>query len=502
MKKLLLLTVLVLIAACTFAVTVGAQVCRDGEHQGEWEVRYGNDVLTEAHSMEICKSCGFVLSEEDLAPIIEDKGFSYFNGSVVQGYYVDKQNIEKYISRTGKSIEYGIVAASREAVGTKPLGENGEAVSSNVITVDIGSMGSEHFDIKVISIPEGKADLKIILCAYIIIDGKVIYVDNGAADTAVAGVSYNEIVEFFESGKEPLGLHEYRALTVEEMDILTGHYWFSNNSVYSVRLNSGNNFQRYAAPRMFSRDELPAGSYIVIEEGWNARPEIWKVKEDGTVAKNSSRPYEAVGAGVYTITELFKDTVNADGSITESDYKYISFNISDTTSSDLRPMTAEGITDAFKIYVPCGTKVAKTEVEQAEKVSVAGMQLLQWDETSLFSNAYWNCTSSTSLSKGTTGTGSDYYATKMFTKEELPVGSVIEISGDFVCRFEYWINSAKVSTRGALYDGYRIVITEDFWDSESERAFNISHISKEGSLSEADRELIEDSVRIYIPVVK
>ena len=499
-RKLFLLTFFVLTFVFIFTVSASAQCT----HSDNWEIKTGEDgILGDWEAINICSSCGLVLADEFNAPVVTSLGYSCYGESFVQGFHVDVEALESYEAYTGQPLELGVVAGASSLVGYSPVGVDGVATHEKAVVYSFTDKNAEFIDIKIINVPNESGDKKIVACAYIISDGVVYYCDNETVDTKVCGISLDEAIDLAENGTAPVGLYEYRQLTLEEMDIRTGHYWFSNNSVYSVRLTSGNNFQRYAAPRMFSRDELPAGSYVVIENGWCARPEIWKVKEDGTVAKNGSRPYgSALDAGVYSITELFKDTVNADGSITESDYKYISFNISDTGSSDLRPMTAEGISYAFQIFVPYDAKVEKVEIEKAESVSVAGMQLLEWNEENLIANAYWNCTSSTTIAKSATGTGSDYYATKKFTKEELPVGSVIEINGDFVCRFEYWVNGAKVGTRGALYDGYRIVITEDFWDTESERAFNISHISKEGSLSAADRELIENSIKIYVPVTQ
>ena len=64
---------------------------------------------------------------------------------------------------------------------------------------------------------------------------------------------------------------------------------------------------------------------------------------------------------------------------------------------------------------------------------------------------------------------------------------------------EYWVNSAKVGSRASVTDTYRIVITEDFWDTESERAFNVSTITKE-ALTADDYETVANAFRIYLPV--
>ena len=494
MKKLVLFLSLIMLLACAFCIMVSAEEC---VHTDNWEIKTGETgVFAEWEALNICPSCNLVLKDEWNEPLLESLGYAYFDGSFVQGFHVNFEAVEKYEAYTGQDFEYGIVAGVNSVVGNEPVNTDGKGTHEKAVTYNLRSNGTEHFDIKVVNIPDDKCDEKIIACAYTVAGGKVVYSDNGLVDTRVCGASLNEVINLLENGIAPAGLYEYRQLTVEEMDILLGHYWLSSGATYNTRLGSGNNFQRYAAPRMFSRSEVPSGSYVVIGEGWCARPEIWKIDNNsGAVLKNNPRPYDkAIAAGTYTIEELFKDTKGADGTVTQSEYKYISFNLSDTTNSDLRQMTADGVAEALQIYVPYTTTVAKNEVAKADNISVAGKTLMAWGEDGLTYGAYWNCTTGT-----TRGTGKpQFYATKQFTKETLPVGSVIEINSGWKARFEYWVNSAKVGTRGYVTDSYRIVVTEDFWDTESERAFNISMLV-EKSLSKDDRDMVASAFRIYLP---
>ena len=74
------------------------------------------------------------------------------------------------------------------------------------------------------------------------------------------------------------------------------------------------------------------------------------------------------------------------------------------------------------------------------------------------------------------GTGSwnrGFMATKKFTREDLPVGSIIEIAVGWQYRPEGW---SFVESRQDNVTTIRIVIDENWWGSYTERGFNISQI--------------------------
>ncbi len=488
-KHLVLLVSLMLIAVCAFALSINAQssVCAEGEHAGEWRMDFdGSGVLSKVRSMEICTKCNLVLTDENMAPLIEDKGFSYFSGSVVQGYCIDADVLEAYEARTGKSIGYGVVAA----VGNQsPLGTNAEPVNKNVICVNLKDLGSEHFEIKINSIPAEKADLKIVLCAYLVIDGEVIYVDNGYADNNVAGVTYNEVVDLLENGIAPEGLNEYRELTLDELGLMCQAYY---NSVQFNEVKKGNSTSiDYFATKLFTRSELPSGSYVVVSEGWTIRPELYKA----TMSKNSSRP-DTQTAGSEPLTVYVDDCWALN-----SEFAYLGFNISSSNAhGGVGGYNNEGIAEIFKIYVPAGTYVSKVEneVDESGNISVEGKKLLNDTEMGLVANKYWNSTNS---EKPLTGNDKSYfYITKQFTEEELPVGTVIEIEVGWQYRPEYWVDGAKnpAAARPASVTKYRVEITEDFWDTETERAFNISKMARI-ALDESSWDEVVASFKIYVP---
>ena len=178
------------------------------------------------------------------------------------------------------------------------------------------------------------------------------------------------------------------------------------------------------------------------------------------------------------------------------EYKYMAFNISDANGGNVLSMSPEGIAEVLQIYVPSATKVATNTYEKTNDVSVEGLKLLEWDTTTLLKHKYHN---NTSLGPTSTSTNNAFYTTVAFTKDTLPVGSVIEINADWLYRAEYWVNSAKVSTRGGMVSTYRIVVTEEYWNGISERAFNISRTTNE-SLSSYTWDEVASAIKIYVPV--
>lgn len=118
----------------------------------------------------------------------------------------------------------------------------------------------------------------------------------------------------------------------------------------------------------------------------------------------------------------------------------------------------------------------------------------------MFKNSYYTSTGHTNMTTNK-DQGAVYYATRKFTKEELPVGTVIVIEDGWMYRPEYWINDAKVgaNSRASVTSEYRITITEDFWDKECHRAFNICTILKDELLEEGDFERVISAFKIYVP---
>lgn len=110
--------------------------------------------------------------------------------------------------------------------------------------------------------------------------------------------------------------------------------------------------------------------------------------------------------------------------------------------------------------------------------------------------AYYNSTSSTTSNMVTdAGNSPGFIATKLFTQETLPVGSVINILPGYQYRLEGWqtLNVANSETRlGNSYND--MIVDETLYEKYSYIAFNISKIAG-GHVTPDDRA----GIRIYVP---
>ncbi|MBO4983746.1 MAG: hypothetical protein J6D23_06765 [Clostridia bacterium] len=489
MKGRIVLFVTLLVAViCIFAFSVNAEC---SAHTDNWTLTFGEDgVFGEIIAVNTCKECNLVLEDEIIEPLIVSLGYSYFNESFTQGFFANRASIEKYENYTKKEFKYGVVAAAAGVVGTNPVGSDATANSENAIVISMDEQKTEYFDIKVINISADKWNEKIIACAYAITDGIVIYGDNTYIDNGVAGISYNELVSLINDNVKPQGLSSVRYLTAEELGITPGSYWNAGSS--ANQYIGDNTSRKFSSTRRFSRDELPTGSKLIVGNGWKVRPELWKVNAEGNPIKGSRVYSNELKAGAYSIDDMW-----AKG----NDYKYITFNISTDDGFTNHAMTVEGIMHAFKLQVPFATNVKSTEQETETLPSIEGLQQVQFVlNENMFKNSYYTSTGHTNMTTNK-DQGAVYYATRKFTKEELPVGTVIVIEDGWMYRPEYWINDAKVgdSSRASVTSEYRFKITEDFWDKECHRAFNICTILKDELLEEGDFERVISAFKIYVP---
>ena len=111
-----------------------------------------------------------------------------------------------------------------------------------------------------------------------------------------------------------------------------------------------------------------------------------------------------------------------------------------------------------------------------------------------------------------------YFATKMFTKETLPVGSVIEVSGGYKYFVEGWTldgngkpiagtgafnsrfsatGASNNSDASAFVDTYRVIVTEEWWADNDIVAFNIGNT--QAILAGVEIDDIGNVFKLYVP---
>ena len=266
-----------------------------------------------------------------------------------------------------------------------------------------------------------------------------------------------------------LGLEYYRELALEWTPL---GYWLSTatngNHDKIISDGSANANKYYASSVRFTRETLPVGSVIVLGDGWVYRPDAWTDEERLT----TNRP-NIVYTKVVIITEEWW-----------ADYKYRAFNLSKENESSLVNVTEQEIANAFKIYLP------DPSLDKYYSVDMQWTSLGYWNSQD--SNNYANIITSASNSK-------TYYASMMFTRETLPVGSVIMLKSGWQYRPEAWTDLGKaMSSRPAVVTTQRIVITEAWWKNYEYRAFNISK-QDASSLEGLSAKDINNAFAVYIP---
>lgn len=121
---------------------------------------------------------------------------------------------------------------------------------------------------------------------------------------------------------------------------------------------------------------------------------------------------------------------------------------------------------------------------------------LELDWTAL---GYWNSTDASNHHKIITGASNSkqFYASRTFTKDELPVGSVIEVAEGWQYRPEGWKSGGVQSGRPGTTSVRRVTVTKAWWGDYTARAFNLSKVGTP-SLESAAGE-IATAFTVWIP---
>lgn len=142
-----------------------------------------------------------------------------------------------------------------------------------------------------------------------------------------------------------------------------------------------------------------------------------------------------------------------------------------------------------------------TVTQSAYRNLVDAIDLTKYEkkEIVLYKNQYWQSAQTTELT-GKSGTKDKYFATEKFTKETLPIGSIIVIADGWKYRPEAWkgdkLNTS--STRPGEVSSAIVEVTETWWGEWTSRGFNITR--KNGtSLTGYTNSQIHEVFAIYIP---
>lgn len=114
-------------------------------------------------------------------------------------------------------------------------------------------------------------------------------------------------------------------------------------------------------------------------------------------------------------------------------------------------------------------------------------------------SAYYNSCDAYNYNKLITSAANsiNFIASKRFTKEELPVGSIIEVKDGYQYRPEAWINDTVQTSRPDNVSIKYVEVDENWWGNYTYRAFNISSTSGQSLMYKMKDAF--DAFSIYVP---
>ena len=349
-KKLLFAVSLTVMLVCLFALSVNAACA---EHTDSWTISFGEDgYLGQITAVNACSQCGTTIETEVIDPLFVTLGYSYGSaGGITQHYAVDRAAVARYEELSGEKVKFGAVAATKSNVEANPLDKNGMPVNEKVKAVDFTDTGYDLFDVMVNNIPQSYHDsAEIFCCAYIMAGNEITYIENGVEKKNAVANTFTRVTEKVDGGEEDkpeinqiqiINKVKYKILSLEDLSLKKWSFWQSDGNNYNtLQTGTGSTNQKFFATRKFDKAELPNGTMIIVESGWQYRPEGWinGGKNNGENASSKPRP------------KTTSESVVVDDAWW-GDFTERAFNI---TPGKAIPSTttAEEIYEIFKIYVP------------------------------------------------------------------------------------------------------------------------------------------------------
>jgi hypothetical protein len=249
---------------------------------------------------------------------------------------------------------------------------------------------------------------------------------------------------------------------VLDLGLVYGAYYSSKDA--NSKLNGSSSISsKYIATSIFTSQILPAGAVVKIADGYQYRLEGWqKLDTNNSVARRDNSTVN------FTVTAELYDS-----------YNFIAFNISKKDNSAIKP--ADG--SAFRIYVP-KTEKSEPTMTDADKEYLTSKGLNPDNYEKLYLGytmfAYYNATSGTTsniISSKVSNAGNlvNFLGTRIITKEEMPVGSVIRLDTGYQYRPERFVELGKApAKRGDNIKTGHVVVDEAWWGAHNYVGFNVA----------------------------
>lgn len=155
--------------------------------------------------------------------------------------------------------------------------------------------------------------------------------------------------------------------------------------------------------------------------------------------------------------------------------------------------TPNAVTASAHTEDPYATKVPTYEAG-VPAIDLSNYDLIDYEPQG---TSFYN--SKTSSNKTESGDlAKKYISSKMFTKADLPVGTIIEVDEGYIYRPEGWTALDATNTdRPANVSTTRVIVDEAWWGDYNYRAFNITTSAGEDISSKVDE--VASHFRIYVP---
>jgi hypothetical protein len=205
--------------------------------------------------------------------------------------------------------------------------------------------------------------------------------------------------------------------------------------------------------KRYSRTDIPVGTVITIQEGYQYRVNFW-MNLDGAFTGNTR-------TANLTTSRVVVDEA------WWGEQQYVSFNISQVGTPNIASQV-ELVASKFQVLLP-SSRIVELE----------------------FTLGFYNSTGSHIIVTGDAISKNFVAVNQRFSKEELPIGSIIIIQPDYRYRVNFWKSLEGGFTGNVRSDNlttYLIVVDEAWWGEQSFVSFNVSPVSG-GDLTERVEEV-------------
>lgn len=273
--------------------------------------------------------------------------------------------------------------------------------------------------------------------------------------------------------------------------------------LYSKDNSTASNIPNFISSVLLTKENLPNGSIIIVDEGYQYRPEGWvsetsKNSSSTRPSNTSARFVETDDAwwGSFTI-RAFNLSATVTKVMDESDIAHFRIYVP-KSANPVPPVKEPGMAD-INDTTPEETTPPES-IDDAAAFASLGLNMADYVELDWFLEvqAYYNSKNRIGIYNAQTSTASNvpnFIASKLLTKEDLPVGSVIIVDSGYQYRPEGWVTeTTKNSSRPGNVTTAAVQVTEAWWGNYTIRAFNLSAVATR-AMAEGDAM----HLRIYVP---